>query len=312
MASDPIITMNFYVYGSLTYVSKLWQNVAALVHSTEYKALITVVFLISVFLSFISNSANSLTQGRSPTSWLTSSIMGILVFYFFFSGNIVGENLGGKIVIKDEVTGGSLEVADLPPGLVLIAGIVNNLQRAIEKLIITNYTNNGGSNPYELVMQTKIARDFHSAAVRSIILSALPAGVQQSIKNYINDVASIEMSAHPDKANELMNTSNDLLSTMGKLANPVLTTVTYLDNNGNVLSTGQVVTGDDAWNRLNQYFTNSTQWNTVIKVICKYYGFDVASASLTDCENMLRGIADDLAGVSMTSTQLMKNLTLKK
>jgi len=310
MAYTPIITLTFYTHGGFEFVKNIWQGVQALINSDYYKAIMVLTFILSFYIAVTAGAFRHLTTGRaSPSSWMAAALGGIIMFYFFFGGAYwKGTPLGGRLVIYDDVTDQQTNVDYLPPGLVLVAGLSSDFIHMIEQTVINSYTLTGAGTPYDLVMSVKMAKDMEQGFMQNLIFAVLPAQIQTSILNYINDVASLVAAHDQGLANDIFVTGTDVYSdTFTRLTNPLLYTTVYVTPSGTLTNTAQIVDGVTAANSIKAWFTKSKIWQKIRDTICAKYGFSATTLGISECSQIIEDIPTSILGVTQTTDTFLNN-----
>src|SRR3990172_5357883 len=130
----PGFTMEFYTYNGYTPVKIAFQKIALIFSDNNYKSLFITACGVGIVISVFSTSL-AISKGAcfSPVAWAIPVMVGIVLYFAF----IVKK---GNIIIHDPATNWTHVQSGIPNGIVLVAGIMNRIERGVVDMIYTSST----------------------------------------------------------------------------------------------------------------------------------------------------------------------------
>ena len=240
----------FYTYGGFNPIVQAFNRIALIFSDSGYGGLL---FVMAV-MGFLGGAAAWIATAATgvkivPLVWTVPVIVGAAVWMAFFVPK-------GTVTIYDPVLNRFQAIGDVPDGVVLVAGSLNKIERAIVDIIDTaaapdaHYTQTAGGIGFKALESVKDSAPKDSYARNSMI-------------RYIKDCVSFEL-VRPGTTlslDNLRNTSTDFLNELALAVNPAVFTVYY--DSANPAGTSMSCTA--SWANLQPIYNNPANYDEALR-----------------------------------------------
>ena len=306
------IVYTYITHGGFELIRDVWLYISLLFASADFQGLITVVFVAVVILSAISGLLGGLFSLRYGN--ITSWVGGIVLALFFYAAFLMPTAGGGTIVVYDDIKNRTQNIGGIPPGLVVVAGILNKVTIGMENLIES-------VSPLGVTMAQighdsgiKMLQESRDGVMETILATAIHQQFWNTAYQYGDDCLIVEM-AHSPVLTEQIKRNSDNRAVWQAAANPALYTVSSLDAAGNPITAGgaETVTCAESWRRIQLYFSTSTAWDETLKQFCDVMQYDSFNAlSYGRCRNIYANAVSQWVLGGMSEDEFVKQLALSK
>ena len=257
-ADVPSSAQVFVTWGDFDVVVNTFERVALMVSDSTYHGLFFGIITLSLVFGIISSFGNGFLTGQAnPLAWvrvLGTIIIGVIIYQTFIQKT-------SQIVIYDETLNLQKTVADVPDGLILLAGMSNKIEKGLVDIIWTS------ADPYSYKEAAggSIFNILKSAYGKNVNLNSMPNGgdyIRLTLQRYINDCLLYEM-ARPGTAinvNSFNNTVN-LEDILALAQSDAISTVIYNDS----YPGGLTGTCTECWAEINNYLTALTPTSPAVE-----------------------------------------------
>jgi hypothetical protein len=265
--------MEYVCYNGFDAVTLAFSKVALIFSDGGYKGLFAAVIVIGMLLGATGAMVRATTGAKaSPLSWGVPVMVGVVLYL----GLVVPK---GSIVVYDEVLNKSQTISDVPDGIVLVAGVLNKLERGLVDIVSTSgepasYHQQAGGIGFDMLLNIEYAGALFSDQY-----------LHASLNNYTKDCVFFEL-MRPGTTltvNSLAK-NEDALSEYAKAGNPAVYTVIHTEDD----TRGTTYTCDAAWLLLQQQLATASNYDDITKARCADAGFDPTNATeLNRCKEIL-------------------------
>jgi len=281
-ADVPTSAQVYVTWGDFDTVVNTFERVALMVSDSSYHGLFFGIIVISLVFGIISAFGRGFLSGQeNPLAWVRvfgTIIIGVIIYQTFIQKT-------SQIVVYDEQLNLQKTVADVPDGLILLAGISNKIEKGLVDIIWTS------SDPYSFKEAAggSIFSLLKNAYGKNVNLNAMPNGgryIIPTLQNYIDDCLLYEMARPGTLIN--INDFNNTVNLEGILAlaqSNSIYTVMYNDT----FPSGAVGTCTSCWTEINNYFTALTPTSPAVT---RFYQEASGNAGLS---NVTGAIGPDVA-----------------
>lgn len=286
----------YYVYNGFDAVSSAFQKIALIFSSKDYKALYFSVIVFGILFGGIAVMVKAAAGGRySPFAWAVPVGIGVTIFLALIIPK-------GTIHLYDPVKNRYQAIGDLPEGVVVLAGILNKVERGLIDLVSESeepmsYQDQAGGIGFDI---------FYNLGTRGITLAN--KNLTNNLKRYIRDCVFFEL-ARPGttlNANDFMN-NTDYMSLFGEAVNPSVFTVYYSDTKPE----GETCSCTVAWANISTDLNNQATFESTTKETCANIGFDpTVPAEYNRCQEIMTNTISYLWGASYDITQVTRQVAI--
>jgi hypothetical protein len=250
-ADVPSSAQTYVTWGDFDVVVNTFERVALMVSDSTYHGLFFGIIVISLVFGILSSFGRGFLTGQAnPMAWIQvfgTIIIGVIIYQTFIQKT-------SQIVIYDETLNLQKTVADVPDGLILLAGISRKIEKGLVDIIWTS------SDPYSYKEAAggSIFNILKSAYGKNVNLNGLPNGgeyIKRSLQSYIDKCLWYEM-ARPGTAIDV-NDFNNTVNLEGILALAQSDSINAVIYNGTYKS-GLTGTCTECWTEINNYLTTLT------------------------------------------------------
>jgi hypothetical protein len=285
------LDMEFITYNGFTPVKIAFEKIALIFSDQNYKALFITACGIGILISVFSTSLVISRGSRfSPVAWAIPIMVGVVLYSAF----IVPK---GNVIILDPATNQAFVQSGVPNGIVLVAGILNRIERGVVDMIFTaatpgySYKFYAGGLGFNVILKATGSP-----------LTLPDQYMETSLRKYIKDCVFFELLL-PDtriSVNQMKSKSTNFLDEFSKAQNPAIYTVFYDEDN----RVGKTMTCPESWTRINAYMTDPANFTDMVNATCAEAGFDSHWAPEREkCKETIRTyieVTSDLTGISET------------
>jgi len=250
-ADVPSSVQTYTTWGDFDTVVNTFERVALMVSDSTYHGLFFGIIVISLVFGIISAFGRGFLSGQeNPLAWVRvfgTIIIGVIIYQTFIQKT-------SQIVVYDETLNLQKTVADVPDGLILLAGISNKIEKGLVDIIWTS------ADPYSFKEASggSVFNIIKSAYGKSVNLNGMPDGgeyIKPTLQRYINDCLLYEMSRPGTMIdiNDFNNTVN-LENILALAQSGSINTVMYNDT----FKSGQTVTCTECWTGISNYLATLT------------------------------------------------------
>jgi hypothetical protein len=267
------VDMEFYTYGGFDAVVNAFVQLVMIFGNSSYQTL-----YYSAVVCGIAGGATvafvKLVAGMHSNilGWAPIAALGMAIYVGLFVPK-------GNLTIYDPVFNKFQTVANVPNGVVIIAGTMNAIERGLVDIV----SNSASPDAFQTQAGGKGFLGLFNLVTTPI--TAVDTNLDSSMIRYIDDCAGFALnnSSSGLTVNELRKNTTSFSTSLAKAANPANFTVFYNAANPN----GQTMTCRDAWIAITTAMTPAAlQGNTNAQ--CSTLGFDVTSAAeRIQCQTML-------------------------
>jgi len=270
------VNFDYYVWGGFDAVVNAFQKLALIFGDDGYKSFYFVSVTAGIFFGGLAMVAKMLGTGNgSVQGWLVPALIGIMVYLALILPK-------ATLTIYDPVYNKSQAVGSLPQGVVVVAGVLNSLERGLVDIVAT------AGDPLSYQSQAGGKGFLGLAQLTSLPLSAIDTNIDTSMRNYIKDCVTFALS-NPTAGltvDQLRNQSTSFTADLVKAQNPAVWTVYYDPAN----PAGVPKTCTSAWTSINTALTTASLADN-INAVCANIGYDPATAaSMTQCKTVLNNV----------------------
>jgi hypothetical protein len=250
-ADVPSSVQTYTTWGDFDTVVNTFERVALMVSDNSYHGLFFGIIVISLVFGIISAFGRGFLSGQeNPLAWVRvfgTIILGVIVYQTFIQKT-------SQIVVYDETLNLQKTVADVPDGLIFLAGLSNKIEKGLVDIIWTS------TDPYSFKESSggSVFNIIKSAYGKNVNLNGMPNGgeyIKPTLQRYINDCVLYEMSRPGTliDINDFNNTLN-LENILAQAQSGSINTVMYNDT----YKSGQTVTCTQCWLEISNYLATLT------------------------------------------------------
>ena len=289
----------FYTYGGFDAVVSGFQRIALIFSDNAYQTLFYSVTVLGILLGSINLIMRVATGAKtSPLGWLVPIFVGVLLYL----GMVIPT---GTMHVYSDRTNRFMAVPGVPDGVIVVAHILNNIERGLIEIIETStdpksYTYQAGGTGYMGIL----------SLVSSNFTIPDPY-LGQNLNEYIDKCVSFEIMEPTSTltVEELRRGTTDFRVSLSKAAHPAIGAIMYSTANPH----GTVTTCADGWrNYISPQLNNAATFDGALDETCSEIGFDPSIAvSRQQCRIAIQDVLGDL-GVTMTSTDFTRQAFLAR
>jgi len=267
------VDMEFYTYGGFDAVVNAFVQLVMIFGNSSYQTL-----YYSAVVCGIAGGATvafvKLVAGMQSNilGWAPIAALGMAIYVGLFVPK-------GNLTIYDPVFNKFQTVANVPNGVVIIAGTMNAIERGLVDIV----SNSASPDAFQTQAGGKGFLGLFNLVTTPI--TAVDTNLDASMTRYIDDCAGFALnnSSSGLTVNELRKNTTSFSTSLAKAANPANFTVYYNAANPN----GQTMSCRDAWTAITAAMTPAAlQGNTNAQ--CSTLGFDVSNAAeRIQCQTIL-------------------------
>lgn len=284
MAAD----MDFYTWGSFEETVAAFQRVALVLRDPGFTVFVMIFAVAGVLIGGLLVGVKGIRgQQVNPIGFLIPALIGMALFRALIWPT-------GTLYIYDPVRNDTAAVGDVPDAVVLMAGLLNKVERGVRGIVET-----ASADP---------AAERSGALRYSLVLNALNArgtnlSLERNLVNYYMDCGLPAMSLGYNGASqrETERATEDLYTTFARFAHPSLATYTYTGT-GDATTT---LSCQSMWTDvLNPVLGGTAGLAEVRDMVCARTGFNMAvAAQQARCDEELTGLST-LFGVTTATDWL--------
>ena len=286
------LDMEYYTYNGFDPIVAAFQKMALIFGDTTYQSLFFVVMVTAIMFGCLMMVMKATLGGKfSVAGWLVPMGMGFLIC----ASLIVPK---GNLWVYDPVKNRNQQIGDIPDGVVLVAGMLNKIERSFVDMIYTSgdpedYHSQAGGVGFDMVF---------NLGNKGVLLT--DKNIHASLMSYINDCVFFEVQ-RPGGAitvNQLAN-NTDFTAIFANANNPAIYTSYYTDS-------GETdVTCQTAWRSLQAQMSNAATFSDSIKAKCAEAGFDPTNPDeFTQCQDTLANTVNWLEGATYEASDIHRQM----
>lgn len=267
-------TMEYYCYGSFDPVVSAFKLIATIFGTNSYQSLFYTVIISASAFAGLAAVAKITSGGQgSILGWTVPMAIGIVIYIAFFIPK-------GRLQIYDQVLNKTELVANVPNGIVLVAGTFNTVERGLVEIV----SNAGSVGSYQTQAGGAGFLGLYSLTTKPL-LPKNDSFLELNLNQYILDCVTFAISNDNSglSIDELRRTSASLSSSLEKAKNPAIYTKYYSATDVGGAST----TCTDAWGSI---VTDMTPANLSgsLESSCTEMGYDISDAlQLQQCRQVI-------------------------
>lgn len=291
------IDMEYYTYNGFSAVEQAFRKIALIFSDNGYKTLFFTVTALGICLGGAAAYFQLLKGAKfSPLAWAWPVGLGICLYL----GLMIPT---GKITVYDPVLNRFQTIGDIPDGIIVVAGVLNKIERGLVDIISTSGTpesfqDYAGGIGFDMLLQASAGH-----------LKIQDQYIDESLKRYTKDCVFFELQ-RPGTAlsvNEMTSSSTNFMTQYAQAANPAVFTVWHSESD----KTGTTLSCADAWTNLQTYFNDPINMGDTIRYACANAGFNVNNAGeLTKCASIISDYATYVQGgaFAIPATNFMRQV----
>lgn len=306
-ADVPPSAQTYVTWGDFDVVVNTFERVALMVSDSSYHGLFFGIITISLVFGILSSFSRGFLTGQANSmAWIQvfgTIIVGVIIYQTFIQKT-------SQIVIYDETLNLQKTVADVPDGLILLAGISNKIEKGLVDIIWTS------SDPYSFKEAAggSIFNILKSAYGKNVNLNGMANGgeyIKRSLQSYIDKCLWYEMARPGTGVN--VNDFNNTVNLEGILAlaqSDSINAVIYND----IYPSGLTGTCRECWTEINNYLATLTPTSPEVERFYRETAgiagvLNVVGATGIDVDltsaNKVTAFVSALLGTSVTKSQLV-------
>lgn len=294
------LDMDFYAYDGFDQVRNGFERIALTFGATSYIGIVFVFIVLGlVFGAYASVGRAFLNIGRGTQmsfGWIFMTLFGTVLFKTLILST-------GTMHIYDPVQNRYQPVADVPDLIVLVAGTLNKVERAVVEVIDDNpaepFADRYGGIGFQLlynIMEDSNAIDDHY--------------LFKTLQHYYKDCSPIALAnpTNPFNVQTLRSGTTDLMATLSDLALPGITT-TYFNAANKI---GAVDTCQNIWtNQITPALNLPSTFDAPLLTACSKAGFNTNDAAgIVRCREIVDTLSPSLFNVAGNSLHLLRTRAL--
>jgi conjugal transfer mating pair stabilization protein TraG len=281
------IDMEYYTYNGFGAVVTAFQKIALIFSDNGYRALFFTITALGIFIAGATVYFQLLKGSRgSPLSWAWPVGLGICLYL----GLMIPT---GSVTVYDPVLNRFQTVGRVPDGIIVVAGILNKIERGLVDIISVSGTpqsfqDYAGGIGFDMLLKATTGH-----------LKIRDQYVDESLKRYTKDCLFFELQRPGTSlsVNDVTSSSTDFMSQYAQAANPAVFTVRYSESE----RTGTTLSCADAWTSLQAYFSDPLNMGDTIRYACADAGFNTDNTGeLTKCTDVISNYASFVEGGAFT------------
>jgi hypothetical protein len=296
-------SLEFYTYNGFDPVLQAFQKIALIFAAEDFLDFVSVAAFIGLplvgFIYYFKTLANPERTGLQSIMWPLPVIILITLYLSLF------KVCDSSITVYDPILNRTQTVANLPEGVVMLAGYLNGIERTLVELVDTagtpgrTYDDSAGGIGIDVV-----------STLRSNSNKIDPY-VQSSLDEYVEDCVFFELNRPGTTLTheELLRGGNNYLTSLSKATNDSLSTIIYSDTNPE----GLTASCTQAYNAINTYFTTAGFDTDAVRSACTQKGFDITNAQeLAACTSLIDNTLANLVGISIGHEDFVRQSSISQ
>jgi TraG-like protein, N-terminal region len=288
--------LDYYTYNAFDETVAAFTRLGLLFSDVNFLGFVVIFAVLGLICGALVVATKGVSGGQvSPTAWLFPILFGLVLF----KGLVMPT---GRLDIYDPVRNAFQPVDGVPDFVVLVAGVLNKLERGIVEMVntatATPYDNDAGSVDFTLVN-----------SAMSVPISDV--NLDRSMSQYYSDCGTLAISVDSGGVTqqELLRGTDDQLTTWAKFANPAVYTVYYPDGT----DAGQSMTCQAAWTQLSAQLRDPAKFQDMKNALCQMTGFDPTQATqMARCDAELVNAGNLYGEAAASSLVFMRSVALAK
>ena len=270
------VDMEFYTYGGFEAVVDAFTQLTMIFGDSAYQTLYYTVVVCGI-AGGATVTYVKLVSGMNTNilGWAPIAALGIVIYLGLFVPK-------GNLTIYDPVYNRFQTVPNVPNGVVIIAGTMNAIERALVDIV----SNSASPTAYQTQAGGKGFLGLYNLTTTP--LTASNTNLDSSVTKYIDDCVSFALTnpASTLTVNELRKTTASFSTSLAKAANPANFTVYYDAANPN----GQTMSCQAAWTAISAAMTPAQLMGNT-DAVCATLGYDITNAAeRIQCQSTLFNI----------------------
>lgn len=297
------LDMDFYTYDGFTETVNAFKRISLVFANNQYTTLFAVAVVLGLLLGGLFTVGKGIINFQQSAtglslSWLMTTLIGVAVFKALITPT-------GTVHVYDPVRNAYEAVPDVPDLIVLVAGMTNKAERAVQEIVDASATHPYGTEGmgvgFELLLNATSDKTFSSDYY-----------LQKSIRQYFKDCSKLALvlpSYAVDLA-EIKSGTDDLLNQLADMKSPAMFTTMYSSGAGKA---GTVMSCSDAYdNVLAPALNAAPTYDEHLNSVCTKTGFDIAvPAQKTACETKIQNMNLNVFGAAAAPpAQLLRNVVI--
>ena len=285
------LDMEYYTYNGFDAIVPAFQKVALIFGDSGYQSLLFCVLTAASVFGALAMVMKALGGRFSPAAWAAPIGIGFVIY----AAMIVPK---GTLHIYDPVKNRNQAVGGIPDGVVMVAGVLNRIERAFVDMIYTSTT----PDSYQ-VQAGGIGFDLlYNLGSKGVVLTN--KDMQASLQKYVQDCLFFELQRPGTTLtiNAFANNS-DFGALFAQAVNPAIYT-TYYTTTGD-----STMTCTAAWTNISANIGNAALFDESVKARCAEAGFDpTVPAELTQCQDTLANTLNWLQGATFSALDVHRQM----
>ncbi|MDK8465884.1 conjugal transfer protein TraG N-terminal domain-containing protein [Marinobacter sp. SS13-12] len=297
------LDMDFYTYDGFTETVNAFKRISLVFANNQYTTLFAVAVVLGLLLGGLFTVGKGIINFQQSATglslaWLMTTLIGVAVFKALITPT-------GTVHVYDPVRNAYEAVPDVPDLIVLVAGMTNKAERAVQEIVDASaahpYGTEGMGVGFELLLNATTDKTFSSDYY-----------LQKSIRQYFKDCSKLALvlpSYAVDLA-EIKSGTDNLLNQLEDMKSPAMFTTMYA---AGAYKAGTVMSCTDAFDNVLQPALNAAPtFDEHLNSVCTKSGFDVAvPAQKTACETKIQNMNLNVFGAAAAPpTQLLRNVVI--
>ncbi len=267
-------TMEYYCYGGFEPIVSAFKLISAIFGNNSYQALFfTVIVTASTFAGL--GALAKITSGGNGSilGWTVPMLLGITFYIALFIPK-------GSLHVYDQVLNKYEEVANIPNGIVLVAGVFNNIERGLVEIVsdssaVGSFQSQAGGKGflglYSITTKTLSPKD------STYLVQNLDAYIQDCVTFAVNNPSSTL------SVDELRRTPASLATSLAKAKSSSIFTKYFSEAD----KLGASATCTEAWDAISADMTPETLSGN-IESTCTELGYNITDATqLSQCRKAI-------------------------
>jgi hypothetical protein len=275
-ATAGAVEMDYYTWNSFEETVAAFQRVALVMRDPGFTVFVLVFAVGGILIGGLLVASKGLRgQQVNPIGFLIPAIIGVALFRGLIWPT-------GTLYIYDPVRNDTAAVGDVPDAVILMAGILNKIERGVREIVETAAADpaaeRAGALRYSLVLNALNARGTNLSLERNLVNYYLDCGLP-----------SMSLGFNGASQREAERATEDLYTSFARFAHPSLATYAYTGA-GDATAT---MTCQTLWTDvLNPVLGGSAGLAEVRDMVCARTGFDMAvPAQEARCNEELRDVS---------------------
>lgn len=291
-------TMEYYCYGSYDPVVSAFKLIATIFGTNSYQSLFYTVIISAATFAALAGFAKLASGGRgSALGWTVPMLLGITIYLAFFIPK-------GALQVYDPVLNKTELVANVPNGVVLVAGTFNAVERGLVE-IVSDATQAGS---FQTQAGGKGFLGLYSLTTKPLS-PVTNTYLEQNLDAYIHDCVTFAVN-NPSSGltiDELRRTPASFSSSLLKAKNLAIFTKYFSDTD----KLGESLTCSDSWDLVVADMTASELAGN-IETTCTELGYDVSDAAqLNQCRQAINDAQNTVGLGGLALDEFVKQQFIK-